>query len=460
MIGWIGWRRKMRTKRKAIGETTGTVWKRQWQNGWRRWLGYEWQLMNATMSLGRLIQLLGLVGLNIVQLLREQQITSQEISGGIGSFDRGHRDLYQQEMANRTGQLALANFAVAVALSARYSVLLRPFGVDQTRRWHMWFARIGCCCTLYHTCYQFARNYPRQNYDLWLAFSSNIRYTTGFYMILATVFLFAGAHPLVRTLSYRFFRYSHLLAFGVIVLVGFLHHWTFAIFYLATFGIWLVDQFQQFGFGSRQAQLISMDVLSGNVLKLQVQPSYDYKAIIPGQFILLSLQKSRIASWFDTHPFSIARVDAGLAAKTTDEIVSPVNPFATTTRPYSAYLETDSGQATLTLYIKAIGKRTIAWYRMARSVENVSSIPVFISKPLGTPFLDAAGRGYGDFEQVVLVAEGIGITPWISLLQYLEQQQHHIRTKELVFIWTIRDTGKNKSCAIRIWVGVQGMLNI
>ncbi|KAG0182879.1 hypothetical protein DFQ29_001578 [Apophysomyces sp. BC1021] len=402
--------------------------------------------MNTTMSLGRIICVCVLVGLNTAQLLRARRIAddnneneNDDVALALGQVQR---DIYQQEMANRTGQLALVNFAVAVALSARYSILLRPFGVDKTRIWHMWFARVGSCCTLFHACYQFVRNYARQEHDLWLTLTSNTRYFTGFCMMAATVVLFAGAHPLVRMLSYRLFRYLHITAFGVMVLVSFLHHWTFALFYVAVVGVWFVDQLQQYGVGTRQARLVAMEVLSGKVLKLQVQPSYSHKnTLTPGQFVFLSLKSSRLSSWLHAHPFSVARLDACTDIKTAeDNETDQVNPFATANRSYSPYLEADSRQAVLTFYIKSIGKHTTAWHKLAQTADVSTDIPIVISKPLGRPLLDAAGRGYGDFEQVVLVAEGIGITPWISVLQYMEQQQYHVRTKELVLIWSIRDT--------------------
>lgn len=60
-----------------------------------------------------------------------------------------------------------------------------------------------------------------------------------------------------------------------------------------------------------------------------------------------------------------------------------------------------------------------------------------MSRPLGRPYITNAGSEFGDYESIVLVAEGVGITPWISVLNYIEEKQHAIKTKSVDLIWSI-----------------------
>lgn len=64
-----------------------------------------------------------------------------------------------------------------------------------------------------------------------------------------------------------------------------------------------------------------------------------------------------------------------------------------------------------------------------------------IRAPLGYPELEN-GQQFADFQVVVLVAEGVGITPWISVIQQLGQPAECIKTKKIIVLWTMRNTGK------------------
>ena len=90
-------------------------------------------------------------------------------------------------------------------------------------------------------------------------------------------------------------------------------------------------------------------------------------------------------------------------------------------------------------------------YQLAQSNDSSLRRQMRISKPLGRPTIDCAGRSYGDFEIVVLIAEGIGITPWLSVLQQLSQREHHVLTRQVTLIWSVRSTGK-QGCIINLIV--------
>ncbi|KAI7856023.1 hypothetical protein BDC45DRAFT_533915 [Circinella umbellata] len=376
---------------------------------------YEFQILDSTWSLGAVFQLSGLVLLNCLFIVRHRVLV-QELEGG--------RDLFHQEYANRAAQLGLVNISAAVALSVRNIIHTSQFGTHKTLAWHAWFGRIGGLCALYHSCFQFARKYYRYDYDgIMDVLFSNVRYTTGTLMIIAMFILYVGSHPLMRTLSYRFFRVSHVLAFLTIVLVGGFHHWIFIVFYAAVVCIWFTDQFKL----SWPARLISAKALPNNIVKLQLEPSFtaDFTSFIPGQFTFVTITSGWLSQKFFSHPFSISRFDKEFPSSLPSSADGP--------------LSNDEGtKAIFTFYIKANGRHTASLYQIAESGDTSCLQHMRISKPLGKPMIDVVGRNYGDFEVVVLVAEGIGITPWISVLQQLGQREHHVQTKHIVLIWSIR----------------------
>jgi ferredoxin-NADP reductase len=82
-----------------------------------------------------------------------------------------------------------------------------------------------------------------------------------------------------------------------------------------------------------------------------------------------------------------------------------------------------------TFYIKASGKQTHALYDVANSgMKRMNKLR--ISRPLGLPLLGY--QHHQDFDHIVIVSEGIGITPWLSLLELANHRVH------IDIIWSIR----------------------
>ncbi|KAI9497814.1 hypothetical protein BDB00DRAFT_541228 [Zychaea mexicana] len=380
----------------------------------RRITDREFRILDSIWTLGEAAQVSTLVLLNSLFILRQRVLVQEE----------GGRDLFHQEYANRAAQLALVNISAAVCLSARHMHSTYRLGIDQTLAWHAWFARLGGLCTLYHACFQFARKYHLSNYHgMFDVLMSNARYITGTVMIAAISVLYIGSHPLVRAVSYRLFRVTHLLAFLTIVMLGVFHHWTFVVFYAAVACVWFVDQFKL----SWPARLVSVKSLPSNIVRLQVEPSFPIEAtdFSPGQFAFVSTTGRWLTQKLYSHPFSISRFDQ-----------EPASSLSSSNG--STLLSDKGGKAVFTFYIKANGRDTAALYHLAKSGDHACIKHMRMSKPLGRPFVDMAGRSYGDFEVVVLVAEGIGITPWISVMQQLGQRELHVITKYITLIWSVK----------------------
>ncbi|GAA5815144.1 hypothetical protein MFLAVUS_008650 [Mucor flavus] len=298
--------------------------------------------------------------------------------------------MHLQTLANRSAQLAITNIAVSVVLSAKLSVLQRWFfGIDTTLQWHKWFGRLGFLQVMYHATYQLQFNYERQGGDVFATLTTNVRHVTGTCMLSAMVVLILGSHPLVRLLSYRLFRWTHLSAFFVLIMFGCLHHWSFYLFYGAVLVFWVTDQIDR----SFVAEACTVESLPGEIVKLTCRVPYQSSLLIPGQFAFISFgSTSWIKAWFHSHPFSICRMDSEV---------------------------TDTDESAL------IGQQN-------------KTMQARISRPMGRPYITNAGTEFGDYNTIVLVAEGMGITPWISVLHYIKEREHAIHTKSVYFIWSVR----------------------
>ncbi|KAI7905193.1 uncharacterized protein BX663DRAFT_502077, partial [Cokeromyces recurvatus] len=359
------------------------------------WLKYEWHLFQSvTFSCLDVIKVSLLFAINIWIWLNTTVNTYKGLE---------ERHLYLQSLANGSAQLAVINVAFAVMLAARLSIIQRYFfGFDQTIRWHAWFGRLGCLQALYHATFQIQYKYDQtQSFVSTLSF--NFRHVTGTCMLVAMITFILGSHPLVRYLSYRLFRITHLVSFISLIMLGCLHHWSFYVFYIIVLLFWVTDQIER----TYKVKVGSLEALPANIIRLRCELPYDTSQIQAGQFVFISFQSSSIVkAVIFSHPFSICRID-------------------------------ENNQATF--YIRANGRDTKGVYRIAERSSSQRETPFLlrISKPVGRGYVRYPGSGFSDYKTVVLVAEGMGITPWISLMHYLERKRHAIKTRSVHVIWSI-----------------------
>ncbi|KAL7308727.1 hypothetical protein PS15m_011895 [Mucor circinelloides] len=415
------WIQKARYRKAKLLGLPGTVKIRSWQ----RLLRYEKQLFSCvTISLIDLLKIGSLISVNALLLFGNANGTVPENDPLHGGFEEP--SLYKQALSHRAAQLAVTNIAFSVLLSAKLSIIQRCFfEFNETIRWHAWFGRIGFFQVLYHASYQIQISYTKQERNIATALTSNVRYTTGAFMLTAMFLLMFGSHALVRLVSYRLFRITHLAALVVLICSGCFHHWSFYVFYVMVLLFWAMDQIDR----SYRTDMLMAEALPGDIVKVKCNIPYSMSAgLIPGQFVFISLTPSTLAATVYAHPFSICRVDGSTTFKEEEEEEErAVNVDEALVRPLDAQC--------FTFYIKATGKRTKPLYDVAQS--GSKTIKARISKPLGRPYVTSSGAEFGDFDSVILVAEGMGITPWISVLQYIEQKQHAIKTKSLNLIWSI-----------------------
>lgn len=418
---WIQQVRYKRSKLLGLSWTSKT-------SSWQRLLRYERQLFSCiTFSLIDLFKIGSVITLNVFLLFSTANGTVPEDDPHGGFEDP---NMYIQSLSNRAAQLAVTNIAFSVLLSAKLSIIQRYFfEVNETIRWHGWFGRIGFSQVLYHASYQIQNNYKKQEYNVLATFTSNIRHSTGILMLSAMLLLVFGSHSLIRLISYRLFRITHLAAFFILIFCGCFHHWSFYVFYVTVLLFWVMDQLDR----SYRTNMLMAEALPGDIIRVKCNIPYSMSAgLIPGQFAFISLSPSSWTAAIYAHPFSICRIDGNDALKEDDD-------EATTDESTNESLIKPMNNQFFTFYIKATGNRTRPLYDIAQSGSKV--VKARISKPLGRPYVTSSGAEFGDFESVVLVAEGMGITPWISVLQYIEQKQHAIKTKSVNLIWSIHVIG-------------------
>ncbi|KAI8340222.1 hypothetical protein BC941DRAFT_419782 [Chlamydoabsidia padenii] len=314
-------------------------------------------------------------------------------------------------VSDRLAQLATMDLALAVGLSARH-VCHRLLHLSLTSTvWHRWFARLGLLGSLYHGCFQWTKHYYRRQLqsDEWVDLGtqhgldaairsimgtwwpltvSSSYYFTGSLMALALVGLAVGSHQLVRERWYALFRLIHGVSSMVFLIVGIWHHPIVAVALIMMGGVWVVDMVLRSK--GVVAPVIALVPVAEDIIKLQVT---SHHVVSPGQYLHCSLSESRWKDIWWSHPFSISRID--------------------------------SSTQMLTFYIKVKGNWTLELYEM---VGNKEAWPtVRLGNPLGEPWT------YHDYPVMVLIAEGIGITPWLGVLQAATSQHIYV-------IWTVRKT--------------------
>ncbi|ORX61340.1 hypothetical protein DM01DRAFT_1120621 [Hesseltinella vesiculosa] len=414
---------------------------------WFIWLRqiwcYEYRPFATTIQAGQGVILLTFVGIHIGLI----------VGIPLASSSQDDPFFHHQLVSNRVAQMALVDLSVAVGLSVRTSIVWRWLGLSDLRStitWHWWFAMAGYVGVLYHACFQWTKHYYRHYLEKqslilvasatdlgnpldgamfasmtwWRLVISNHHYFTGFLMSICMAALWVSAHPIVRTYAYSVFRAVHVGAFVGLALVSFWHHWVLAYFYISVLGLWLVDVITRCR--DPLVEVIGLDIVAPQLVQLQIfepvhkntgrpcRPSGFY----PGQFAYFGFSRHRLFDLVWSQPFSISRV-VKLSPGHNDDTMPGL-----------------SGQpSVISLYIKVSGKRTQQLYDMVSKNSKDAWPSVRLGTPLGQPL--AMWDRFESFPVIVLVAEGIGITPWLSVVQAMSQQQ---QPTCVYVIWTVRDS--------------------
>ncbi|KAG2176410.1 hypothetical protein INT43_005644 [Umbelopsis isabellina] len=383
----------------------------------------------------------------------------------------------QLEQSNRAAYLAVANFSLLIPLSIR---LFPWMALDTAISWHRVFGMLTFVCAAQHGCYHFS-----ERLESLKPIMESRKQVTGLLSVFTMATMILASHELVRTNCYALFRTIHLSAFMMLIISLTLHNRAFLL--VNAFGIvWWVA-----GRVWRKRQSVAKLIRIQNVGKFtQVTLEYPFKNITAGQFAYLGVTGAGFSKPGWARPFSFS----GLHTQNT--IHSPVAQIhppvaqekndvkANATTISSAHLHTETHhrpafhqEASTTqvpdkdilnindsqsskdknvrkdslksvdLHVHARGRFTNSLFKAA-SLQDPEShassqIHLELDGPYGAPWLSLSKHYYSDFETVVFICSGAGITPWIAVMQALVASANHNRTRHIHAIWSIHDTVPN-----------------
>ncbi|XP_071549834.1 dual oxidase 2-like isoform X2 [Panulirus ornatus] len=243
---------------------------------------------------------------------------------------------------------------------------------------------------------------PKFHYWCWETITGLTGVILTLHVALIYVFAYFG-----RQHFFRFFWLTHntypvfyflfvLHGSGMLVQPPFFH-----FFFLAPCILFVLDKLVSVSRNKIKIDVISVQHLPSNVVRLEIRR--------PPNFSFLSGQWVKIAS-------------LGISEQ-------EYHPFTLSSAPH---------EKNLTLHIRAVGPWT----------KKLSE--VYQEQPLGLKypaiFMDGPfGEGHQmwwDYETVVLVAGGIGVTPFSSILKDIAYKLQHsstlLKTKKVIFLWTTR----------------------
>jgi NAD(P)H-flavin reductase len=280
------------------------------------------------------------------------------------------------------GSGAIADYicAVTILLSMRYNILTVLFGISFERAiwWHKVFAVTAIIAVGVHS--QKGAN------------------TTGI-IILACMCLAAVSY-FIKPYHFELFYYTHILSYIVILPMIMLH---FGAMFFTFAGIfWIIDLVLRYII-TQHKEVVSASILPGDVIRLKFKKTFNYK---PGQYIFLLVPDVHRIEY---HPFSIS------SAPDDEYVMIHIRELGDWTKKLGDYIRAR---------------------QVAEKTETVD-VTVYLEGPYGTHQINLDNPEY---EVLLLVSGGIGITPLQSLYSDLIHQVQRGRPlRKVLFVWSVKD---------------------
>jgi len=242
------------------------------------------------------------------------------------------------------------------------------------------------------------------------------------------------------TRHFEWFYYTHFLCIPVAALLAFLHApWTLAIAMVLPLGGYMLDRAYRFACSFFPHQIIGWTMHPGKVLEVRMsRPAIGWNGTRPGDYLFMLIPS--ISKW-EWHPLTISSASS---------------------RPTNAQQHHND----ITFHLRVVGNWTTALlHSLQQGYEELNGVGlrmhsqnkhpphraahplIYIDGPLSSPASSMLDYLVKPHYCVVLIATGIGATPFVALLQRLlrdrERQPCPDRrldvTRRLVFIWHERD---------------------
>ncbi|ORY83653.1 ferric reductase NAD binding domain-domain-containing protein [Protomyces lactucae-debilis] len=322
--------------------------------------------------------------------------------------------------ADRAGILALGQLPLLIVFAGRNHIFMWATGWSfQTfNRFHKLIAcTLTAHCVVHAGLYTYIEYLKAPLHEFW----EEEYVPWGIAGLTALIILTTGSIAIVRNLWYDAWLMSHIV-FAAVSIVGMWKHVRLAHhgngtqvwmpwIYAAT-ALWIFDRLLRiarvvvynYSTAIDKDALSSAVLLSDDVVKMRVPVSPLWK-FYPGQYLFLYLPSH---SYQQNHPFSVVDVDR-----------STPNPTATI----------------LFKGRKGMTKRTLdACLSHSSETGSPLQLRALVEGPYGTqPRLD-------HYDNVILVAGGIGITAMIPFLMYLAETPIRLTSRSVVLHWILRDT--------------------
>lgn len=332
------------------------------------------------------------------------------------SFPAYAKSLVMLELSGlRLGSVGLFCLGFLFLPVARGSMLLRLIDIpfEHATKYHVWLGHVTMALfTAHGLCYLLAWGLEgRFLHEVIQWQRIGIANLPGEISLCAGLAMWVTSLRFVREQYFELFFYTHQLYIVFVVFLA-LHVGDF-IFAIAAGGIFffILDRFLRFCQSRRDVDLLSARCLPCGTIELVISkpPSLCYNAL---SFVFIQI---RNLSWLQWHPFSVS------------------------SSPYD-------GRQHLSILIKPLGK----WTRELKNIVSMAGEQTRQQLAVGCPFkLNASVEGpYGhakdyhlSYSNLILVAGGIGISPFVAILRDLlhriEQCQLGL-PRNVLLIWAVK----------------------
>ncbi|XP_062095674.1 ferric reduction oxidase 6-like [Humulus lupulus] len=328
--------------------------------------------------------------------------------------------LFLESMGLHLGSIGIFCLAFLFLPVSRGSVLLRLIDIpfEHATRYHVWLGHLTMVLfTIHGLLYVFAWTIEGRLIEQILEWKNiGIANLPGVISLLAGLLMWVTSLPPVRKLNFELFFYTHQL-YVVFVIFLALHVGDF-VFFISAGGIYLfmLDRFLRFCQSRKIVEIISTKCLPCGTVELVISKPANlrYNAL---SFVFLQLRE---LSWLQWHPFSVSS--------------SPLD-----------------GKHHMAVLIKVLGEWTA---KLRGNILNASASEAVPEEELplkpNTKLTASVEGPYGHecpyhlmYENLVLVAGGIGISPFLAILSDI---LHRVREgkpclpRNVMIIWAVKNS--------------------
>ncbi|KAH9605766.1 hypothetical protein KSS87_005238 [Heliosperma pusillum] len=320
------------------------------------------------------------------------------------------------KICNRIGLLTKICLALLLLPILRGLSILRLVGIqfEASVRYHIWLGTMLVFFAALHgggTLFIWGINHKIQD-QIWNWQKDGRIYLAGVIALVTALVIWISSLPVVRRRNFNVFFYTHHLY--IVFIAFFLLHAGDKHFYMVLPGVLLygLDKLLRVICSKPETQIVSVRIFPSKTIELTFpkDPGLNYT---PTSIVFINIPK---ISKFDWHPFSIS----------SSSIVS---------------------DQTVSVMIKCKGSWTNSLYNMVSSeLEShgqTRHISIAVEGPYGPASLD-----FMRYDNILLVAGGIGITPMLSILQEIASTESRLRIKSPTQIQLIYVTKKSQDISL------------